>query len=161
MSARAFSVLAPLAPLAAACAVALAGCHGSRGGSAVQGDLAVSHAVVPIPSSTSEGSAFLVIENHGGSAVTLVGATCPEAGSVRLNRDIGGQMESVDGIEIPAGGRMRLVPGSYHLMLQALRKPLGPGDTVTINLTFAPSGTVTVRAPLLTYTDAISDLPVR
>ncbi len=150
-----------LLPAAAACAVTLAGCRGSRGGTAVQGDLAVSHAVVPVPSSTSEGSVFLVIANHGGSPVTLVGATCPEAASVRLSRDIGGQMESVDGIEIPAGGRMRLVPGSYHLMLQALKKPLALGDTVTISLSFAPSGTVTVRAPLLTYTDAISDLPVR
>ena len=138
-----------------------AGCHGSRGGAASEGDLAVSHAVVPVPASAAEGSVFMVIENHGSAAVTLVGAATADAEAVRVNRDIGGQMQAVSGIEIPAGGRMRLVPGSYHLMLQGLRRPLAVGDTVTLRLTFEPSGSVTVRAPLLTYTDAISDLPVR
>ncbi len=147
--------------VAAAGLVLVAACHGSRGGTAAQGDLAVSHAVIPVPSSTTEGSAFMVIENHGGAAVTLVGASTPDAQAVRLFRDIGGQMETVQGIEIPARGRMRLVPGSYHLMLQLLRKPLAVGDTVTLHLSFEPGGSLTVRAPLLTYTDAVSDLPVR
>ncbi len=149
-----------LVPVAAIAALAAA-CHGSRGGAAALGGLAVSHAVVPVPSSSSEASAFLVIENHGGTSVTLTGATSPEAASVRLSRDIGGQMEPVDGVEIPAAGRTRLVPGSYHLMLQGLSRRLALGDTVTLRLTFSPSGEVTVRAPLLTYTDAISDLPMR
>jgi copper(I)-binding protein len=148
--------------LAAAAALALAGgCHGSRGGSAVQGDIGVSHAVVPVPASRTEASAFMVIENRGGAAVTLVEATSPDADSVRLDQEIGGQMQAVPGIGIPAGSRMRLVPGGYHLMLEGLRRPLALGDTVTLHLTFAPSGSVTIRAPLLTYTDAVSDLPVR
>jgi copper(I)-binding protein len=152
----------PMSAAAVAAMLALAaGCHGSRGGSAAQGDLTVSHAVVPVPASKAEASVFMVIENRGGVTVTLVGAVSPDAESVRLDRDIGGQMQIVPGIEIPAGGRIRLVPGSYHVMLEALRKPLAVGDTVTLQLSFEPSGSITVRAPLLTYTDAISDLPVR
>ena len=50
--------------------------------------------------------------------MTLVGATSPDAESVRLDREIGGQMQTVPGIDIPARGRLRLVPGSYHLMLE-------------------------------------------
>lgn len=138
-----------------------AGCHPSRGGGAVEGTLAVSHAVVPVPASNAEGSVFMVIENRGAAAVRLVGGVSPDAASVRLDRDIGGQMQPVPEIEIPAGGRLRLVPGSYHLMLETLRRPLAVGDTVTLRLTFEPNASVTVRAPLLTYTDAISDLPVR
>ena len=149
------------ATLAAAALALAAGCHGARGGAAAEGDLAVSHAVVPIPPSTAEASVFMVVENRGGATVTLVGATSPDAESVRLDREIGGQMQTVPGIEIPARGRMRLVPGSYHLMLIGLRKAPAAGDTVTLRLAFEPSSTVTVRAPLLTYTDAISDLPVR
>ena len=145
----------------AAAALALAAaCHGSRGGSAAQGDLTVSHAVGPVPASNAEASVFMVIENRGGTGVMLVGAVSPDAASVRLDRDIGGQMQTVPGIKIPAGGRLRLVPGSYHLMLEKLRKPLAVGDTVTLRLHFEPSTSVTVRAPLLTYTEAISDLPV-
>ena len=147
--------------LAAAALALAAGCHGARGGAATQGDLAVSHAVVPIPPSTAEASVFMVVENGGGASVTLVGATSPDAESVRLDRDIGGQMQTAPGIVIPARGRMRLVPGSYHLMLIGLRKVLAAGDTVTLRLSFEPGSMLTVRAPLLTYTDAISDLPVR
>jgi copper(I)-binding protein len=40
-------------------------------------------------------------------------------------------------------------------------KSLAVGDTVTLHLSFEPNGALTVRAPLLTYTDAISDLPMR
>ena len=40
-----------------------------------------------------------------------------------------------------------------------MRKSLAVGDTVTLHLSFEPNGALTVRAPLLTYTDAISDLP--
>ncbi len=149
------------AALAAAALVLAGACRGARGGAAQQGDLAVSHAVVPVPASTAEASAFMVIENHGGTAATLSSATSPQAAGVQLQRDIGGQMETVPGIEIPAGGRVRLVPGSYHLMLMGLKRPLALGDTVTLELSFSPSGSVSVRAPLLTYTDAVSDLPVR
>ena len=148
--------------LFASAALALAaGCHASRGGSAVLGDLTVSHAVVPVPASRAEASVFMVIANRSGERVTLAGVTTPDAESVRLDRDIGGQMQTVPGIDIPAGGRLRMVPGSYHLMLVNVGKSLALGDTVTLHLSFEPNGALTVRAPLLTYTDAISDLPIR
>ena len=155
------SAVTPRTLFAAAALALAAGCHASRGGSAVLGDLTVSHAVVPVPASRAEASVFMVIVNRSGERVTLAGATTPDAESVRLDRDIGGQMQTVPGIEIPAGGRMRLVPGSYHLMLVALRKALAAGDTVTLRLAFEPNASLTVRAPLLTYTDALSDLPMR
>ena len=147
---------------AALAALALAaGCHGSRGGSATQGGLTVTHAVVPVPPSRSEASVFMVIENRSSERVTLVGATSPDAESVGLHLDIGGQMQTVPAIDIPAGARVRLVPGSYHLMLMNVGRALAVGDTVTLHLTFEPNASLTVRAPLLTYTDAISDLPMR
>ena len=155
------SAVTPRILFASAALALAAGCHASRGGSAVLGDLTVSHAVVPVPATRTEASAFMVIANRSGTQVTLVGATSPDAESVRLDRDIGGQMQSVPGIDIAAGGRLRLVPGSYHLMLLNVGKSLAVGDTVTLHLNFEPNGTLTVRAPLLTYTDAISDLPMR
>ena len=145
----------------AAVLVLAAGCRAARGGSAAQGGVAVSHAVVPVPSSRAEASVFMVIENRTGGRLALVGGTSPDAESVRLHREIGGLMEPASAIDIPSGGRLRLVPGSYHLMLVNVGRSLAVGDTVTLHLSFEPDVSLTVRAPLLTYTDAISDLPVR
>lgn len=142
-------------------ALALTGCHRSRGGRVMAGDVAVSHAVVPASASNTETSAFMVIDNHGGSALTLLGITSPQADSVILHRSIGGLMQPASGVQVPAGGYLLLAPGGYHLMFEGLRRRLAIGDTVTITLQFDRGGPVTVRAPVLNYTDAVSDLPMR
>jgi len=146
----------------AAAALALAGgCRASRGGAAVQGGVAVSHVVIPVPASRAEASVFMVIENRSGAGLTLTGGSSPDAETIRLHREIGGLMEPVPGIEVPAGSRVRLVPGGYHLMLENVGRALSVGDTVILHLDFEPGVSLTVKAPLLTYTDAVSDLPVR
>ena len=137
------------------------GCHPSRGGHAVAGELAVSHAVIPAPPSISEASAFLVIENRGGTPETFTGALTPAADSILLHRLIGGLMQPATPLEIPAHGYLNLVPGSYHLMLEGLRHPLAVGDTVTLSLSFGSGATLGVRVPVLNYTDAVSELPIR
>jgi copper(I)-binding protein len=78
-----------------------------------------------------------------------------------MHRVIGGQMEPAPQLSIAAGSHVRFVPGGYHLMLAGLRRPLAIGDTVSLELRFEPGGAVTVRAPVLNYTDAVSDLPAR
>ncbi len=142
-------------------ALVLSGCHPSRGGHAVAGGLAVSHAVIPAPPSTSEASAFLVIENRGGAPETFTGALTPAADSVLFHRLVGGLMQPATPLEIPAHGYLNFVPGSYHLMLEGLRRPLAVGDTVTLSLSFASGVTLGVRVPVLNYTDAVSELPLR
>jgi len=70
-------------------------------------------------------------------------------------------MTPVSRIEIPAHGRVALIPGSYHLMLGGVRRSLAIGDTVPILLRFASGEVITVGAPVLRYTDAVNDLPER
>ena len=142
-------------------ALALSSCHPSRGGHAVAGDLVVSHAVIPAPPSTSEASVFLVLENRGGVPATMTGALTPVADSVLLHRLVGGLMQPSTPLEVPAHGYLNFVPGGYHLMLQGLRRPLAIGDTVTIALHFDSGVTLGVRVPVLNYTDAVSELPLR
>lgn len=141
--------------------LAAIGCRPARGGSASAGTMVVTHAVIPQPPGNVEASAFLVIANRGSAAVQLLDASSPDADSVRMHRVIGGQMEPAPEISVPAGGDVRFVPGGYHLMLGRLRHPFAIGDTVTLVLRFEPGGTLTVRAPVLNYTDAVSDLPMR
>jgi len=142
-----------------AATIVLTACRPSRGGSARTGTLSISHAVVPVPTSASEATAFMVVENRGPSAAVFAGASSPDAESVAVHRDIGGQMQPVAALEIAGGGSQRFAPGYLHLMLEGLRRALGPADTVTLVLHFAPGGDIMVRAPVLRYTEAISEVP--
>jgi len=144
-----------------ALAALLVSCHPSRGGHAAAGAIAVTHAVIPASPSTSEASAFLVINNDGGAPVDFTGALTPAADSVLLHRLVRGVMQPATPLEIAAHGYVNLVPGGYHLMLEGLRRPLAVGDTVTLALRFGSGLTVSVRVPVLSYTDAVSELPLR
>lgn len=46
------------------------------------------------------------------------------------------KMRAVPKIALPAGKTVELKPGGYHLMLMNLSRPLHPGDTVPVTLTF-------------------------
>ena len=50
-----------------------------------------------------------------------------------------------DGLEIPAGGEVKLEPGSYHLMFKELRAPAAAGQKFPGTLTFEKAGTVKVE----------------
>lgn len=142
-------------------ALLMVACHPSRGGHAAAGDLGVRHAVIPASPSPVEASAFLVIENRGGDPVAFTGALTPAADSVLIHRLVGGIMQPATPLTIPAHGYVNFVPGSYHLMLEGLRRPLAIGDTVTLQLRFGSGTSLTVRVPVLNYTDAVSELPLR
>ena len=55
-------------------------------------------------------------------------------------------MRPVARIEVPAGGKLELKPGSYHVMLIDLIKELKAGDKVEITLVFEKAGDVKVTA---------------
>ena len=55
------------------------------------------------------------------------------------------RMERVAGLDIPAGGRVTLRPGGYHLLLMGLTGPLVQGHGYDLSLTFGKAGTLTVE----------------
>lgn len=46
------------------------------------------------------------------------------------------KMRAIDSLDLPAGKMVELKPGSYHLMLFDLKKPLRPGDEIPLTLSF-------------------------
>ena len=58
------------------------------------------------------------------------------------------KMSPVQRIEVPAKGETALRPGGLHLMIFGLKKPLVPGDTVRLTLTFDDGSRVQVAAPV-------------
>ncbi|MGH8231919.1 MAG: copper chaperone PCu(A)C [Steroidobacteraceae bacterium] len=98
---------------------------------------------------------YLTLVNDGDQPVSLVGASCPDYGTVSLHRslNVGGtsRMVPVDHIAVAAHSSLEFAAQGYHLMLEQPSHPLKPGDHVAITLRFsgAPPQTVSfeLRAP--------------
>lgn len=56
--------------------------------------------------------------------------------------------EITGGLPVPANGSVVLKPGSYHVMLIGLKKPLTAGETFPLTLTFAKAGNISVTVPV-------------
>jgi len=102
------------------------------------------------PPASKVGAGYAVIVNGGRADDRLLGGTTPVAERVEVHRMSmeGGimRMRPVEGgLAVPASGRVALKPGSYHLMLMGLKRPLRRGETVPLTLRFARAGAVTMR----------------
>ncbi len=93
------------------------------------------------PGMTATGG-YLTIHNHTGQADRLLGVAADFAAKAEIHTMLheNGVMKMralPDGIEIPAGGMVRLAPGGVHLMLMGLTKTMEPGASLEVELTFA------------------------
>ncbi len=153
--ARSLARLVPIALIA----LLVAACSGSSGG------ISISDAWSrPSPAVAGAGAAYMVIENTGSAADALIDASSDVATAVEVHETVdmssampgasdGGMgsspmmgMQKIDRLEIPAGGKVELKPGSYHVMLIGLTRELQVGETIEITLTFEKAGDVKVSA---------------
>jgi copper(I)-binding protein len=105
---------------------------------------AVMRAVAPgVPNTAG----YMTILNAGPKPDNLLSVSCACAGSVELHlsHEMSGKamMMPSGPVEIPAGGELRFVPGSYHLMIMGLKAPLKDGSTQAVVLKFEHAGTLT------------------
>src|SRR3546814_4415825 len=77
-------------------------------------------------------AAFVTVINTSNHAVTLTGLTSSVAGMVEVHETVKDgtimKMAPAGPIEIPAGGRLEMEPGGYHIMLMALKRAVKKGD---------------------------------
>lgn len=100
-------------------------------------------------------SAYLTIENTGGSPADLVGVASPAFNMAHLHKTSMSNgvmtMDPVAQLAIPSGGKVMFEPGGLHIMLMGAKAPLKPGDTFPLVLSFASGAklevTVTVTKP--------------
>jgi copper(I)-binding protein len=101
-----------------------------------------------LPSNLPEGG-YVTLRNTGARPQTLTGATSPDFGEVSLHHTIQSdgvsQMQPVSQVEIAPGGVLSLAAGGYHLMLEQPKRPLKPGDQVSITFHFAGGSSTTAR----------------
>jgi copper(I)-binding protein len=87
---------------------------------------------------------------------TLVSASSPVAGTVEVHEmkmegDVM-KMRAIPALALPAGQAVSLKPGSYHVMLMGLKKPLPDGSSVSIKLVLEDAQkkqtTVDIKVPV-------------
>ena len=102
------------------------------------------------PPGARVGGGFFTIDNKGPVADRLVSATSEVSNTVEIH-----EMAVIDGImrmralekglDIGAGARRELKPGSYHIMFIDLKRPLKAGETVKGELVFEKAGKMPVE----------------
>jgi copper(I)-binding protein len=102
----------------------------------------------PTVAGQSAGGGFLSIQNGGGKPDRLLGGSSPAAAAVevhemRMEGDVM-RMREIKSLELPAGKRVTLAPGGFHLMMIGLKAPLKVGDKVPVKLRFEAAGEIDV-----------------
>lgn len=141
-------------------AFALASCGGSDS-TGSDTTLATSEASVTVtnqwartsPMAATTGAAYMDIVATDGDELVSASVDASVAGKTEVHEVVmsGGSMtmREVDKIVLPAGETVSLKPGGYHIMLLDLVNPLEVGSSISVTLTFATAGEITVDVPVL------------
>lgn len=102
------------------------------------------------PKGASVAGGYLKITNTGSAPDRLTGGSAEVAKRLEFHEMSmdGGVMkmrELKNGIEIAPGATVELKPGSYHIMMMNLSRPLAKGDRVKGSLTFEKAGKVDIE----------------
>jgi len=123
---------------------AMAGCSAGRQGSSI----AATAAYIQLPTGkTTVG--YLDIRNNG-AADRLISVSTSVGGTVEFRAPLRAGvtpviMHTVPDIPIAANSMTHLVPDSYHLLISG-PGPMQDGKAITLRLTFARAGTITILA---------------
>ena len=116
----------------------------------VSGDLSITGAFTRamLPQAKVAGG-YLVIENKGTMPDRLVGGATAAAQVVQIHEmkmegDMMKMKEVEGGLEIPAGGKVELAPGGFHVMLMGVGTPFKEGECLELTLKFEKAGDVPV-----------------
>src|SRR5690606_23309406 len=91
----------------------------------------------------------------GTDDVTLISVSAEGVGMAQIHEttvdenDMASMQEIADGILIPAGETVDLMPGGLHIMLMQLENDLVEGETVAITLEFDIGTSTTSDAPIV------------
>ncbi len=145
MVVRTLTRLLRIAGAALLAVLVVTGCASARATTTI----AIASAYVPAPSTPGTTVAYLEIRNNG-PADKLISAQTSVGGKVQLRapgaRHAGTlTMHTVPEISIPAETMTRFNPDSFHLLITGAGT-MRDGKDITLKLTFAHAGTVTILA---------------
>ncbi|PWK76681.1 copper chaperone PCu(A)C [Aminobacter sp. AP02] len=118
----------------------------SRGTRLQVGAVSISHPFAyATPPSATNGAAYMKRTNDGSAEDVLLWASGALADRIQIHETslidgVAKKRPRLDGIAIPAYGRVEFAEGSFHLMLIGLKQPLKEGERVPLQLTFRNAG---------------------
>jgi hypothetical protein len=94
-----------------------------------------------VPAQKTTG-AFVTLSSTAEAKLVAVSTPAAKTAEIHMSQESGGvmHMHALDAIPLPAGKRVELKPGGYHIMLVGLTKPLAAGDQVPLTLTVEDAG---------------------
>lgn len=118
------------------------------------GDLTLSGAFTraTLPNAPVAGG-FVTITNVGTEDDRLISAASVISNLTQIHEmtivnDVMKMRELPDGLIIPTGETVTLMPGGYHVMFMDLNGPLVEGETIAVHLTFEVAGDVDIKLPV-------------
>ena len=102
------------------------------------------------PKGANVAGGYLKVTNAGTVADRLTGGSTEvakrfEVHEMSMDGGVMKMRELKDGLEIPPGATVELKPGSNHIMMMNLSRPLAKGDKVKGSLAFEKAGKVDVE----------------
>jgi copper(I)-binding protein len=98
-------------------------------------------------------AAYVTLVNDSTKPALLLSVSSPAAGNVNVHKTVkdGEVMKMVpaDSLEIPAGERIEMKPGGYHIMLMELRQAIRKGETLDLALEFAGGAVIDISARVM------------
>ena len=97
------------------------------------------------PKGAAVAGGYLKITNTGTTPDRLLGGSTDvakrfEVHEMSMDNGVMKMRELKSGLEIPPGATVELKPGSYHIMMQELSRPLAKGERVKASLAFEKAG---------------------
>lgn len=151
MSRSSLSKSSPVAALMLSIALLVAGASVAAAHGFKLGDLEIGHPWSrATPAGAKVAGGYLSVTNTGSAPDRLVAVASDISDKAELHemavKDGVMTMRPVEGgLEIPAGGKVELKPGAYHLMFMGLKRQPKEGESFSATLTFEKAGTVEVE----------------
>ena len=101
---------------------------------------------------SANSAVYAMLVNSGNAPDALVRAACEAAAKTEIHESYleAGMMmmREVRKIDVPAGHKVEMKPGGYHLMLLGLKRDLKTGETIGVTLEFEKAGKIPVIATI-------------
>jgi len=99
---------------------------------------------------SGNGAVYALLVNGGTSPDALVGVSSDAAATAEIHETYRHMnmmmMRPVPKIDVPAGNKVEMKPGGFHIMLINLKRDLKAGETIGVTLQFAKAGKIPVTA---------------